>query len=115
MKSKKAKSKKENTEELKKATEEFLSLLDKEEFKPLAYRGLIELLSMSNEPKKIREIILEIRNDPKLLDQVIVLSIRFNPEGATKLLEIWKEIYPSEAAKVDPVIKELKKRHKKEF
>lgn len=111
----KAKSKKENTEEFKRATEEFLSLLDEEEFRSSAYRGLIELYSISNEPEKIREIILEIRDEPKLLDQVIILSIRYNPEGAIKLLESWKEIYPGEAAKVDPVIKELKNRHKKEF
>ena len=90
-------------------------MLDKEEFRPSAYRGLIELYSISNEPEKIRELILEIRDDTKLLDQVILLSIRFSPEGAIKLLEIWKEIYPGEATKVEPVIKELKKRHKKEF
>jgi hypothetical protein len=106
----KAKSKKHNTKEVKKAIEELLSLVNKEELKPLAYKGLIEIYSMSDNSNKLKEIILEIRGDPKLLDQVIILSINFNPEGAIKLLENWKELYPYEAEKVDPVIKELKKR-----
>jgi len=104
------KAKKENKKEFKKAMEEFLSLLNNENFKPLGYRGLIELYSMSNDSEKIKEVILNIKNDPKLLDQIFFLSIRFNPEGAIKLLENWKEIYPDESIGVDSVIKDLKKR-----
>ncbi len=111
----KAKSKKDNTQELKEATEEFATTLNKEAFKPLAYRGLIELYSMSNEPEKMKEIISEIKNDPELMDQVMFLSISSNPEGTIKLLETWKEMYPFEAAKVDQLINELKKRSEKGF
>jgi hypothetical protein len=105
----KAKSKKENTEEFKKATEEFLSLLSNEDFKHLGYRGLIELYSIPNDSKKIKEVILKIRNESKLLEQILFFSVRYDPEGAIKLLEIWKEMYPDETVRVDPLIKEIKK------
>ncbi len=106
----KAKSKKGNKEEFEKAKEEFLFLIDKENYKPLVYKGLIELYFISNEPEKINEIILEIRNDPKILDQIIFLLVRFNPEEAIKMLEIWEEMYPHDAKKIDPLIKNIEKR-----
>jgi tetratricopeptide (TPR) repeat protein len=111
----KAKSKKENKEEFKEATKEFAMILNNEDFKPLGYRGLIELYSISNDSQKIKEIILEIRNDQKLLDQIIFLSINFDQKGAIKLLEIWKELYPDETVRVDQIIKGLKNRPKERF
>jgi len=104
----KAKTKKENSEEFKKAMEEFSSLINNKDFKSLGYRGLIELYSMSNDYEKIKEVILNIKNDPKLMDQIFFLSVRYDPKGAIKLLESWKELYPDESASVDSVIKELK-------
>lgn len=106
----KAQSKAETGEEIEKASKEFLSLLNKEKFKPFAYEGLIELYSMTDNSKKIKEIILHIKNEPELLERVILLSIRFNPESAIKLLENLKEIYPNQAAKFAPVTEKLRSR-----
>lgn len=106
----KSKTKKDNSEEFKKAMEEFSYLINNKDFKPLGYRGLIELYSMSNDYEKIKEVILNIKNDPKLMDQIFLLSVRYDPKGAIKLLESWKELYPDESASVDSAIKELKKR-----
>ena len=109
------KSKKDNTQEYKKAIEEFSNLLNKEDFKALAYRGLIELYSMYNKSEKIKEIILDIRSDTELTDKVILFSIRSNPKGTVRLLEIWKEMYPYETERIDPLIKELKRKPEKVF
>ncbi len=106
----KAKSKKGSKEEFRKAEEEFLSLINNENYKPLAYKGLIELYSLTNNDDKIKEIIREMRNDTKIVDKVIILLIRFDPEGAIKLLTNWKELYPGEAARINQIIKELKNR-----
>jgi len=106
----KAKSQGNDIKEIEKAKREFLFLLGKENFRALVYRGLIELYSISDNTDKIKEIILEIKDEPKLLDQVLFLSVRFDHIGAIELLETWKEMYPSQAKKVDPIIKELKTR-----
>ena len=106
----KVKTTKTNTKEFREAMQIFTSLLNYENFKPSGYRGLIELYSLSNESRKIKEVILKIKNEPKLLDQIFFLSVRYDPKGAIKLLEIWKEIYPDESTNVDSVIKGLKKR-----
>ncbi|MEJ2355660.1 MAG: hypothetical protein P8Y62_07160, partial [candidate division WOR-3 bacterium] len=98
-----------NPKTMEEAKKEFLSLLDKEDFRHLGYRGLIELYSISGNDEKIKEIILDTRNEPELLDQIILFSIRFDPEGAIELLENWKEIYPRETTDADPLIKKLKK------
>ena len=105
-----AESKENNTKEIEQATKEFVSLLDKGNFKATGYRGLIELYSLSGKQEKIKEIILEIINEPELSDQVIFLSIRFDPKSAIQLLENWKEMYPQETVNIDPLIKKLKKR-----
>jgi tetratricopeptide (TPR) repeat protein len=109
------KSKKDNTQEFKKAIEEFSKALKDETFKALAYRGLIELYSTYNKSEKIKEIILEIRSNNELMNQIILFSTRSNPKGIIRLFEIWKELYPYEAAKTDQFIKELKKRSKTDF
>jgi hypothetical protein len=106
----KVKTTKENKKEFKAAMQEFSSLLNNKDFKPLGYRGLIELYSLSNESEKIKEVILKAKNDPKLLDQIFFLSVRYDPKGAIKLLETWKEIYPDESTSIDSAIKELNKR-----
>ena len=98
-----------NLKTMEEAKKEFLSLLDKEDFRHLGYRGLIELYSISGNDDKIKEIILEIKNEPELLDQIILFSIRFDPVGAIQLLENWKEVYPQETENIDPLIKKLKK------
>jgi hypothetical protein len=106
----KAKSKENNIKEIEKATKEFSFLLKKENFRATGYRGLIELYVISGNQQKIKEIILEIIKEPELSDQVIFFSIRFDPAGAIELLENWKEMYPHEAERINPIIKELKKK-----
>jgi len=109
------KAKDKNSREFKEAEDEFLSLLNNEDFKALGYVGLTELYTMSNESEKIKEIILKISEDPKLVEKVLFYAMRGNPKTAIKLLESWQEIYPGDARRVDPLIRQLKTRDKEGF
>jgi len=105
----------ENSREFKEAENEFLSLLNNEDFKAFGYVGLTELYTMSNESEKIKEIILKISEDPKLVEKVLFHAMRGNPKTAIKLLESWKEIYPGDVRRVNPLIQQLKTRDKEGF
>ncbi len=106
---------KEKTEYSEEAKKEFKYLLNNEDFKPFGYIGLIELYFISNEQEKIKEIILEISDDSRLSEKIILFTIRYSPEVGVKFLEIWKEIYPAEAKKIEMLIQQLKMTDKAEF
>jgi tetratricopeptide (TPR) repeat protein len=103
----KATSKKEKTEDFEEAKKEFKYLLNYEDFKPYGYVGLIGLHFISNEQEKIKEIILDIGDHSSLSEKIIFFAIRYRPEVAIKMFEVWKEIYPNEAIKFDQLIKRL--------
>ncbi len=104
-----------NSIEFKEAKDEFTSLIDNKYFKQPAYMGLIQLYIISNQPEKIKEIIFEVGENPKFLEQILLLTIKDNPKQAIKFLEIWKEIYPDGASRLDPIIQNLRNRNKEEF
>jgi len=109
------KAKDENSNEYKKAKEEFTYLLENEKFKHSGYAGLIQLYNISNKSEKIKEIILEISEEPKLAEKTLYYTMRFKPETAIALLKNWKEIYPGDTERIDILIRQIKTRNKEGF
>ena len=101
------KAKKENSKEYKSAKEEFTYLLENKTFRHAGYAGLIQLNAIFNKPERIKEILIQISEEPGLMKKILYFTMRFKPETAIILLENWKEIYPGDAERIDLLIQEI--------
>ncbi|MEO0294164.1 MAG: DUF2723 domain-containing protein [candidate division WOR-3 bacterium] len=101
-----------NIEEAEKDFEEakrsFELLLKDEEYKPLGYVGLVKLYY--NDSNKLKEVLIELSKDSVALETTFFVVMRYEPKCAIKLLNLWKELYPGDASKVDLLIEKLQEK-----
>ena len=100
--------KNENSKEYEEAKKEFTYLLRNKKFKHTGYAGLIQLYGKSNKSEKIKEIIIQISEEPELVEKTLYFTMRFKPTSAIILLNNWKEIYPGDTERINFLIDEIK-------
>jgi hypothetical protein len=107
--------KNENSYEYNEAKKEFNYLLKKAKFKHSGYAGLIQLYNIAGKYEKIKEIFLEMSNEPELFEKILYYTVNFKPKTAIILLENWKNIYPGDTKRINKLILEIKRKNKEEL